>query len=206
MYVPRFNAMEDPDEIRAFVAAVGSAELVTVGADGYPRATLLPVVWHEDRVIVHFARANPHWREIEQDAPVLLVCRGSQAYISPSWYATKAEHGRVVPTWNYSAVQIRGRIRIHDDPAWVREAVTLLTDQHEQPRAEPWQVTDAPEQYVEGQLKAIVGAEILVESATGKAKLSQNRSDADRAGVVTGLEAEGTPGATAVADQMREQG
>lgn len=206
MYVPRFNAMEDPDEIRAFVAAVGSAELVTVGADGYPRATLLPVVWHEDRVIVHFARANPHWREIDDDAPVLLVCRGPQAYVSPSWYATKAEHGRVVPTWNYSAVQIRGRIRIHDDAAWVREAVTLLTDQHEQHRAEPWQVRDAPERYVDKELKAIVGAEVLVETVAAKAKLSQNRSDADRAGVVTGLEAEGTPGATAVAEQMRERG
>src|SRR3954470_19773802 len=116
MYVPPANAFDDEDEIRAFVREVVSAELITVGADGYPRATLLPILWDGDTVIAHMARANDHWAEI--GGPALLVCAGPQAYISPSWYAAKAEHGRVVPTWNYSTVHLTGTVRVHDDPEW----------------------------------------------------------------------------------------
>ena len=205
MYIPRFNVMDDPAEIRAFVESIGSAEVVTVGGDGTPVATLLPILWSADggTVIAHFARANPHWRQIEDGSRFLAIIAGPQAYISPSWYAEKAEHGRVVPTWNYSAVLLRGTVRVHDDPAWVREAVTSLTDHHEQPREQPWAVTDAPETYVEKNLKAIVGLEMLVERVEAKAKLSQNRSDADRAGVVAGLRAEG--GNPAVADAMEAE-
>ncbi|MGO4257603.1 FMN-binding negative transcriptional regulator [Marmoricola sp. RAF53] len=202
MYVPRFNAVEDEAELRALVAEVGSAELVTTGADGYPRATLLPVIWDGDRVIAHFARANPHWREIGEDAAALLVCAGPQAYVSPSWYATKAEHGRVVPTWNYSAVHLTGRARVHDDPEWVRAMVTALTEKHESGRPAPWAVTDAPEEYLTKNLRAIVGVEIRVERVEGKAKLSQNRSEADRRGVIAGLGVDGTPGAVEVAEDM----
>lgn len=202
MYVPHFNAMDDPDDIRTFVESVGSAEIVTVGADGTPLATLLPILWSRDgaTVIAHMARANTHWRSIDDDMRFLAIVGGPQAYISPAWYAAKAEHGRVVPTWNYSAVHLTGTIRVHDDPAWVREAVTSLTDHHEQPREQPWAVTDAPETYVDKNLRAIVGLEMSVERVDAKAKLSQNRSAADRAGVVAGLRAEG--GNPAVADAM----
>ena len=202
MYIPHFNAMDDPDEIRVFVESVGSAELVTVGADGTPLATLLPILWSSDGgiVIAHMARANPHWRQISDGSRCLAIVGGPQAYISPSWYAAKAEHGRVVPTWNYSAVHLTGTVRVHDDRDWVREAVTQLTDQHEQPRDEPWAVTDAPETYVDKNLRAIVGLEMTVERVEAKAKLSQNRSAADQAGVVAGLRAEG--GDPAVADAM----
>ena len=202
MYIPHFNAMDDPDDIRAFVEAVGSAELVTVGPDGTPVATLLPVLWSADgaTVVAHMARANDHWRQIGAGTRCLAIVAGPQAYISPSWYAAKAEHGRVVPTWNYSAVHLTGTVRVHDDPAWVRDAVTRLTDRHEQPREQPWAVTDAPETYIDKNLKAIVGLELTVERVEAKAKLSQNRSDADRAGVVAGLRAEG--GNLAVADAM----
>jgi len=202
MYIPHFNAMDDPDDIRAFVEAVGSAELVTVGADGTPVATLLPILWSPDgqTVVAHMARANDHWRQIAEGSRCLAIIAGPQAYISPSWYAAKAEHGRVVPTWNYSAVHLTGTVRVHDDPEWVRDAVTRLTDRHEQRRDEPWAVTDAPETYVDKNLKAIVGLELTVERVEAKAKLSQNRSDADRAGVVAGLRAEG--GDPAVADAM----
>jgi len=205
MYIPRFNVMDDPADIRAFVESIGSAEVVTVGDDGTPVATLLPILWSADggTVIAHVARANPHWRQIEDGSRFLAIVAGPQAYISPSWYAAKAEHGRVVPTWNYSAVHLIGTVRVHDDPAWVREAVTSLTDHHEQPREQPWAVTDAPETYVEKNLKAIVGLEMLVERVEAKAKLSQNRSDADRAGVVAGLRAEG--GNPAVADAMEAE-
>jgi transcriptional regulator len=194
MYVPAFNAVADEAEIRAMVAGIGAAELITVGADGYPAATLLPVLWDGDTVIAHFARANKHWEQIDVDAPALLVCTGPQAYISPSWYAAKAEHGRVVPTWNYSSVHLTGRARIHHDPDWLRDAVTALTERHESGRDQPWAVTDAPSAFIDGQLRGIVGVEITVEKVEGKAKWSQNRSAADRAGVVAGLSASSDPG------------
>jgi transcriptional regulator len=189
MYVPSFNAVTDEAEIRAMVAGIGSAELITVGADGYPVATLLPILWDGDTVIAHFARANQHWEQIADDAPTLLVCTGEQAYISPSWYAAKAEHGRVVPTWNYSSVHLTGRARVHQDAEWLRHVVTALTERHETGREEPWAVTDAPGPFVDGQLRGIVGVEITVDKVEGKAKWSQNRSAADRAGVAAGLAA-----------------
>lgn len=204
MYVPRFNALDDDDAIRAMVHAVGAGELVTTGEDGYPAATRLPVVWDGDRVVMHIARANPHWRAVSADAdvPALVVVTDAEAYISPAWYATKAEHGRVVPTWNYSAVHLTGRLRRHEDPAWLLDAVTRLSDQQEAPRAEPWAVTDAPAKYVEKQLKAIVGLELTIERVEAKAKLSQNRSLEDRAGVVAGLRAEGGGRERAMAEQI----
>jgi transcriptional regulator len=203
MYVPHFNAMTDDTEIRTMVAEIGSAQLITVGADGYPLATLLPVIWRGDTVIAHMARANQHWKAIGADRPVLLVVTGPQAYISPNWYATKAEHGKVVPTWNYSVVQLSGRATVHDDPDWVRGAVDELVDRHEGHRDQPWRSTDAPDKYIQGQLRAIVGVEIAVERVEAKAKFSQNRSDEDRAGVVSGLLQEDSRDAAAVAEQMR---
>ena len=190
LHLPRFNVM-DADDVRPFVDAAGTAQLVTVGPDGAPDATLLPVLWEGDRLVGHLARANVHWRRMVEDSPALAIVSGRDTYVSPSWYATKAEHGRVVPTWNYSVVHLRGRLRIHDDPEWVRALVTRLTDRHEQPREEPWQVTDAPGNYIDKNLRPIVGVELVVESVEAKAKLSQNRSDEDRSGVAAGLAADG---------------
>ena len=205
VYVPHFNALDDHAEIARLVDAVGSVELITTGPDGYPLATLLPVVWDEDRLVLHMAKANPHWRSITEDAegtPALAVVTGPQAYVSPSWYASKAEHGRVVPTWNYSAVHFTGRVRRHHDPAWVLDAVSRLTRLNESRRAEPWAVTDAPPPYVEKQLRAIVGIELTIEKVEAKAKLSQNRDEADFTGVVTGLRSEGSGREHEVAVQM----
>jgi transcriptional regulator len=202
MYVPHVNALEDDAQIRDMVADVGSAQLITVGSDGFPLATLLPISWDGDTVTAHMARANPHWRQIDDGAPTLLVVTGAQAYISPSWYASKAEHGRVVPTWNYSVVHLTGRAQVHEDGGWLRRAVDDLVDRHEGHRPAPWSSADAPEKYIDGQLRAIVGVEISIERVEAKAKLSQNRSAADREGVVRGLRQEGSPGATSVADQM----
>jgi transcriptional regulator len=203
MYVPHFNAMTDDPGIRQMVVDVGSAQLITVGADGYPLATLLPVIWTGDTVIAHMARANPHWKSIGTDEPVLLVVTGPQAYISPTWYPTKAEHGKVVPTWNYSVVQLTGRATVHDEADWIRGAVDELVERHEGHRESPWRSTDAPEKYIQGQLRAIVGVEISVERVEAKAKFSQNRSAEDRAGVVSGLLQEQSRDAAAVAEQMR---
>ena len=199
LYVPRANTM-DPDDVRGFVATVGTAQLVTVGADGLPDATFLPVLWQDDRLVGHLARANPHWRRVVEGAPALAVVTGPDAYVSPAWYAAKREHGRVVPTWNYSVVHLRGAVRVVEDADWLRTLVTDLTDHHEREREDPWAVTDAPEKYVAGQLRAIVGIELAVTSVEAKAKLSQNRSAEDRAGVVAGLT--GTPG-DPVAEAMR---
>jgi transcriptional regulator len=187
MYTPSFNRIDDEAEIRRFVSAARSAQFVTIGDDGIPVATLLPVMWDGDIVLAHMARANPQWKSIAADSPALLICAGPEAYISPSWYAAKAEHGKVVPTWNYSAVHLSGTVRVHEDRDWLRDVVTRLTGVHEGGRTEPWQTSDAPEQYFEGQLAGIVGLEFTVTRVEGKAKLSQNRSEADRRGVIAGL-------------------
>ena len=212
VYTPPFNSVADEAAIRAMVAEYRTAWLVTVGPDGIPTATLLPIFWHEDTVIAHQAKANAQWRTIAEDAPGLLICSGPEAYVSPSWYAAKAEHGKVVPTWNYSAVHLTGTVRVHHDPEWLRRAVTELTGNHEAGRPHPWQVSDAPEAYIAAQLNGIVGIEFTVTSVEGKAKLSQNRSAADQAGVIAGLREAGeldphqAAGAHAVADAMTELG
>jgi transcriptional regulator len=203
IYVTNFNRVHDLAAIRAMVAAAGAAELITTGADGYPEATLLPVVWTEDVVLMHMARANPHWKQIPDGSPALLVCDGAQAYVSPAWYPSKAEHGKVVPTWNYTSVQIRGTATVHEDPEWLRAQVDTLTDAHERDRSHPWQAADAPDAFIDSQLRGIVGVELRVESADGKAKLSQNKSAQDQDGVIDGLTRERTAEAAAVADLMR---
>ena len=216
MYVPTANLMADA-EVRRFLDAHPAAHLVTVGPDGRPDVTLLPIILdvraderahptdagtESLRVLGHLARSNDHWRRIQPDSPGLVVVSGADAYVSPGWYATKREHGRVVPTWNYTEVHLSGGVTVHDDPDWVLDVVTRLTHRHEDHRAVPWAVTDAPAKWVRGRLRAIVGVEIVVERVEGKAKLSQNRSDADREGAIAGLRAEPSPGAHAVADDM----
>ena len=214
VYVPHFNALDEPTEVRALVSAVGSAQLVTTGPDGYPRASLLPVIWEPEgnRLVMHMARANEHWKAIGPNSPCLAVVTGPEAYVSPAWYATKAEHGKVVPTWNYSAVHFTGRVEVIHDAGWLHEAVSRLSDLHEGRREagghDGWSVEDAPEKYVAGQLRAIVGIHVEIERVEAKAKLSQNRSEADRQGVVAGLRAEvgaaGVRGEAQVADRMAE--
>jgi len=204
MYTPPFNRAEDETEMRTFVAQARAGWLVTNGKDkdAAPSATYLPVLWRSDRVIAHLAKANPHWREIAPAAPALVIITGPEAYVSPSWYAAKAEHGKVVPTWNYSAVHLTGTAQVHEDTEWLRMAVEELTSEHEQRRAEPWHVTDAPSSYIDGQLGGIVGIELTVTRVEGKAKLSQNRSRADRQGVVEGLRTSGRTDEQEVAEQM----
>ena len=127
--------------------------------------------------------------------------RGPQAYISPSWYESKARHGRVVPTWNYEAVHLTGAVTFHQDPEWLRGFVTRLTRRHEGGREHPWAVTDAPPEYIDGQLRAIVGVELTITEVAAKQKLSQNRSELDRQGVVAGLRREPGSGPAAIADR-----
>jgi transcriptional regulator len=141
----------------------------------------------------HLARANPQWRDLGAVEECLVVFQGPQAYVTPSWYATKQETGKVVPTWNYATVHAWGRPQIMDSEGWLRSQIDALTAQKEEPRALPWQVADAPEAFVAAQIKGIVGIEIPIARIEGKWKVSQNRTEADRAGVFQGLRAEGGP-------------
>jgi transcriptional regulator len=227
MYLPRHFTVTDLAQIAAFVDAAQSADLVTF--DGTkPVSTRLPVIWERPesfesmvpevvdgaevagpashgRLLGHIAIANDQWNTAQPGAQALAIVHGPQAYISPSWYESKARHGRVVPTWNYEAVHLTGTIAFHQDTEWLRGFVTRLTEQHEGGRAHPWAVTDAPPEYIDGQLRAIVGVELTITTIEAKQKLSQNRSALDRAGVVAGLAGEPGPDAAAIAAVMAAQ-
>jgi transcriptional regulator len=210
VYLPAHFGLEDLDAVAALVDHVGSADLVTVGPSGAPASTLVPVLWDRSgtdveagrygRLLAHVARMNPQWDDVVDGQRVLAIVHGAQAYVSPAWYASKAEHGRVVPTWNYSTVHLSGTVELVDDPEELRDLVGWLTDRHELERPDPWSVDDAPAAYVAGQLRAIRGVIVHLDGVEAKAKLSQNRSLADRVGVVSGLLAEG--GSAEVADAM----
>jgi transcriptional regulator len=198
MYVP---AHFDPDDeaVHELLANHGAAELVTATPDGVV-ATMLPFVYDRERgaLLGHFARNNDHWRQtVIGDA--LVIVRGPDSYITPSWYASKAEHGRVVPTWNYVTAHVYGTMTVHDDPDWLADVVRRLTDHHEADQPAPWSVDDAPEKFFRGQLRAIVGVEVSIKRVEAKFKLSQNRPAADVDGVIGGLRRSGDEaGATAV--------
>jgi len=216
MYIPRHFGLEDRAQISDFVARAGAADLVTF--DGTElTATLLPVLWDQDsaseangngggpgygRLLGHIALANPQWKTAKPGVPALAIVRGPQAYISPGWYAAKQEHGRVVPTWNYVTVHFTGPVTFHRDPEWLRGLVTRLTTKYEGQREEPWHVTDAPPAFIDGQLRGIVGVELTVTRVEAKAKLSQNRGAADRAGAIEGLHGEDGPGSAEIAELM----
>jgi transcriptional regulator len=154
----------------------------------------------------HIARANPLWREPSHGVEVLAIFQGPSSYVSPSWYPTKRETGKVVPTWNYAVVHAHGAVRFIDDRAWLRGFVERLTTRHEAGRRDPWKVADAPADYVDQQLGAIIGLEIAVTRLVGKWKVSQNRPDQDRDGVIEGLLREGGQSAAAMANLAREAG
>lgn len=207
MYLSPFTTMTDRAEMAAMVESAGVGTVVTVGADGLPQATLLPVLWEDDRILAHAAKANPQFAAAADGRPVLIVVNGPNSYVSPNWYVTKAKAGRAVPTWNYVSVQLRGTLRLVHDRQWLRRTVDALADHHERGRPQPWSSAEAPDEFVDGLLLGIVGLEITVTSVEGKAKLSQNRVVADRIGVIEGLRGDQSQGAQALADVMarREQ-
>lgn len=196
MYIPSHFAPPD-DETRAFLSRCETADLVTATPAGL-LATFLPVLYdpragEHGALVAHLARNNEQWRQ-PVIGEALAILRGPDGYVTPSWYASKAEHGRVVPTWNYVTAHVHGRLVVHDDPGWVEDAVRRLTERHEAGRERPWSVDDAPARFTAGQLRAIVGVELVISRVEAKFKLSQNRSPADVDGVVTGLEVEGRSG------------
>ena len=199
MFTPAAFAETDPETIAAMVARVGLAVLVTHGPQGL-FATHLPVLHEDGRFIGHVARANPH-RERSGGAAMLILA-GPEAYVSPGWYPSKMEHGRAVPTWNYEAVHVYGELAWFDDRERLAGVVERLSARHEAGREQPWSMADAPAAYIDRLLGAIVGLELRPTRIEATRKLSQNRAEADRAGVAQGLQAEGTAAAQ-VADLMR---
>jgi transcriptional regulator len=209
MYVPKAFAVAEPAEVGSVAAsmidAVGVGHLVTHHPDGM-QSSFVPVLFdHETGVVcAHLARANPQQRAIDDagvaGAPALLIVTGASGYVSPSWYATKAATGKVVPTWNYEVVHLHGTAHVVDDAAAVERVVRDLTARHEVAMAQPWQVDDAPRDYLDAMLRAIVAVEVRIERVEAKRKLSQNRTADDVAGVIDGLRSR--PPAPSLADAM----
>lgn len=207
MYTPAHFAAS-PDAITDLLTRPAAANLVTATAQGI-LATMLPLIYEPSigehgALHGHLARNNPQW-----SAPALgeslVILQGADAYVSPSWYASKREHGRVVPTWNYSTAHVYGELVVHEDAAWLGNHVRQLTDVHEAGSDRPWSVDDAPERFISGQLRAIVGVELIISRIEGKTKLSQNRTDADISGVIAGLQAVGQPEIAAEVERARRE-
>ncbi len=191
MYIPPIFREERPEVLHALMRAHPLASLVTHGANGLT-ANLVPFILVSgaggpDILRAHLARGNPQLDDLRQGGEALVIFQGPQAYISPSWYATKQEHGKVVPTWNYIVVQAWGQPRVIEDADWLLAQIGALTTLQEGGRAEPWSVADAPEPFIATQLRGIVGLELPVGRIEGKWKASQNQPEANRAGVVRGL-------------------
>jgi len=194
MYRPSAFREDRLETLHALIEAHPLATLVTAGSDGL-NANLLPFTLAADRgdrgvLRAHLAKGNDQIAALREGREALVIFQGAEAYITPSWYVSKAEHGKVVPTWNYVVVQAWGTSRVIDDPAWLRIQIDELTRKQERDRSEPWNVTDAPESFVQSQIKGITGLEIEVSRIEGKWKVSQNRPEKDRDSVVQGLRTE----------------
>ncbi len=210
MYEPSHFKVEDRAQLHGVIRQHPLATLVTAGEGGLI-ANPVPFVLHADEgenglLRAHLARPNAQWKAIAAGAEALVIFTGVERYVTPAWYAAKKEHGKVVPTWNYVTVQVRGPARTIDDPVWLRAQLESLTRQQEAPRAEPWAVTDAPETFIAAQTRGIVGVEIEIASILGKFKLSQNRQEADKLGVLNGLSADPESESQAMAALVKEYG
>ena len=192
MYMPPAFRDDNQESLRATIRAARLANFITATADG-PMATPLPLYLDESEgehgvIYGHLAKANPQWR-VPPLGDALAIFMGPDAYVTPTWYATKQETGKVVPTWNYVAVHASGPVEFFDDPVRLLDIVTRLTNLHEGERALPWAVSDAPPDFIQSQLRGIVGLRMPITRLEGKRKMSQNRSETDRARVAAGLAA-----------------
>ncbi len=206
MYCPAAYRQDDLPTLHAQIQASGLAIVTSSGAQGL-QASHLPLLLAPDEgefgtLYGHFARANPHWRDLASGVEALVLFSGADAYVHPGWYPAKAEHGKVVPTWNYIAVHAWGQAEVFDEPERLLQLVSRLSDRHEQGRAQPWAVEDAPREYIDAMLRAIVGFALPIRRVEGKWKLSQNRSEADQAGVCAGLATSASPRDHELAAQM----
>ncbi|MBN3863686.1 FMN-binding negative transcriptional regulator [Pseudomonas frederiksbergensis] len=207
MYTPNAFAINDLNELHQQILGTRLAILVTHGEQGL-QASHLPLLLNVNdgphgTLYGHLAWANPQWKELQNGAQALVIFAGADAYVSPGFYPSKTEHGKVVPTWNYVAVHAYGTAEVFSDADRLRDLVSALTDRHESGRASPWKVADAPADYIDGMLKAIVGFALPIQRLEGKRKLSQNRNAADIAGVREGLAASPDAHDQALAHLMR---
>lgn len=195
MYVPAHFKEDRLDVLHGFIRGSGLATLVSMTADGmiasHAPLMLDPGPAPYGTLIGHLAKANPHARVADPGVQTLVIFQGPEGYITPSYYAAKREHGKVVPTWNYAAVHAYGTLEVFDDPVRLLDVVTRLTVRNETPRAQPWAVSDAPDDFVQGMLRGIVGISLPIARLEGKVKMSQNRPATDVAGVVDGLRQDG---------------
>ena len=205
MYIPKSFAQDDPAALHALIRTHPFGALVVPSPSGL-EVNHVPFVLHDEpgpagRLQAHVARGNPVWRALESAAEVVVIFQGPDHYISPSWYPSKQETGgKVVPTWNYAVVHAHGPARAVDDRAWLERHLAELVETHEAGRDPAWHIADAPADFIEKMVGAVVGIEIPIRRLVGKWKLNQNRSDADRASVVLALEASG---AVEMAAEMR---
>ena len=202
MYLPAHFRQDRLDVLHRFIGQHSLATLVTLGPDGL-LANHIPLVLDPEpgpfgTLRGHVAKANPQWRDSLPHVSALAIFEGPSAYISPSWYPSKEETGRVVPTYNYVVVHAHGRLSTYTDPARLDQHLRILTAHHEASFPIPWTIDNAPADFIAAQLNAIVGIEIAIERLQGKWKVSQNRTPADRAGAVTGLRANGCPAMAAL--------
>ncbi len=190
MYIPKHFEQSDPQILQNLIRSAPLASLVTLGAQGL-NANPIPLYFEANEGLGllqgHIARANPLWRDFDTQFEALAIFQGGDAYISPNWYPSKAEHHKEVPTWNYMVLNVYGHLRVQDDPVWLRVFLEKLTAQQEAKFAHPWQLTDAPEDYLQKMLKAIVGIELAITRWEGKWKLSQNKASPEYQGVMAGL-------------------
>ena len=204
MYLPRAFAETDERTLHDFIRAHPLATFVSTDAGGLcaNHFPMLIETGDDGKQVLrgHVARANPLWKSLGSGAQALAIFHDAGLYVTPSWYPSKQEHGRVVPTWNYVAVHVSGSARAVDDPQWLRSFLARLTDANESARASPWKITDAPEDHIERSLKAIVGVELVITQIAGKWKVSQNRTAKDAQGVVSGLRQQADPASLAMAD------
>jgi len=209
MYLPGHFEETRIDILHQLIRERSLATLVTLGSNGlnanHIPFELAPEPGPLGTLRGHVAWANPLWHDFSKDIDALVIFHGPQAYVSPSWYPTRQATGEVVPTYNYIVVHAYGRLQIIDDPRWLRSLVSRLTERFEAARAEPWHVTDAPDGFIENQLRAIVGLEIAISKLLGKWKASQNRPEADREGVVKGLSESNDADSLALAELVRER-
>jgi transcriptional regulator len=208
MYVPTHFEETRVEVMHELMCSHPFATLVTLTSQGL-NANHIPLELQADpapfgTLCGHIARANPLWRELSSDVNALAIFQGANRYISPAWYPTKEETGKVVPTWNYAVVHAHGPLRVIEDRDWLRQLVGRLTDHHESNRSQPWSVSDAPGDYIEKTLDAIVGLEMPIVRLIGKWKVSQNRPAKDQAGVVENLLREGDESSKAMADLVRQ--
>ena len=209
IYNPPAFRETDLAAMHAQIRHSGLATLITVGADG-PIVSHLPMLLDSQpgpfgTLTGHLARANPQWKESDFSKPAIAMFMGPDAYVSPNWYPSKAEHGKAVPTWNYSMIYVRGMIKTFEEAEELRAHVTALTERFEQSAPNPWQVSDAPEDYLQRQFKGIVGLRLTIDTIEGKAKLSQNRSKADQDAVVAALSGSGRANDLAVSGMMKQR-